>query len=175
MSADPITIRIPRPAAAGALVALLLIGVLALSGWATRGAGAAEARADRYLAALVSGDARIAWDQLTDRVQTIWGTFEAFQAAVGGADWSTFEYEVLQTQCDDLICAVDIAIPNGVDSVPPMLYQGPTHYWWGQGTSLIFNDRFVTGGDEEARRLGVTHARIVVIDGILPWDDRGIG
>lgn len=82
---------------------------------------------------------------------------------------------MLQTQCDDAICAVDIFIPDGVDSVPPMLYQGPTHYWWGQASSLIFNDQFVTGGDEEARRLGVKHARIVVIDGMLPWDDRGIG
>ena len=32
---------------------------------------------------------------------------------------------------------------------------------------LALSDQFATGGDEEARRLGVNHARIVVIDGML--------
>lgn len=175
MPADPITIRIPRRVARGALAALVLTGVLTLANVVNRGAGAAEARVERYLSALVSGDARTAWDQLTDRVHTIWGSFEAFRAAAQDADWAGFEYEVVRADCDDLVCAVDIAIPNRVDSVPALLYEGPTHYWWGAGTTLIFNDRFVTGGDDEARRLGVEHARIVVIDGILPWDDQGIG
>lgn len=173
--ADPIIIRVPRSPAKVALAAFVLISVVTFAVWADRGPGAAEARAERYLAALASGDARTAWDQLTDRVHTIWASFDAFESAVRGADWSRFEYEVLQAHCDDVVCAVDISIPNGVDSVPAMLYEGPTHYWWGTSKSLIFNDQFVTGGDDEARRLGVKRARIVVIDGILPWDDHGVG
>ena len=173
--ADSIIIRIPRRAASVALAALVVTSVVIVAVWADRGPGAAEARAERYVAALVSADARTAWGQLTDRVRTIWGSFDSFEAAVRGADWSRFDYEVVQTHCDDLICAVDISIPNGVDSVPTMLYEGPTHYWWGTSKSLIFNDQFVTGGDDEARRLGVKRARIVVIDGVLPWDDHGIG
>lgn len=172
---DPIIIRIPRRFVHVALAGLVVASLVALTGWVDRGPGGAEARAQRYLAALVEGDARTAWDQLSDRVQTIWSSFDAFEAAVLDANWSGFEYEVQRTHCDDSVCAVDIAIPNGVDSVPMMLYEGPTHYWWGTSTSLIFSDQFVTGGDEEARRLGVTHARIVVIDGALPWDEDGIG
>ena len=157
------------------MAALLVVGVIAVAGWVDRGPRAAELRAERYLAALVSGDADAAWDELTDRVHTIWGSFDAFEVAVGDADWSTFEYEVIGTHCDDAICAVDISIPNGVDSVPLVLHEGPTHYWWGTAESLIFNDRFVADGDDEARALGATQARIVVLDGVLPWDDRGIG
>jgi len=92
--ADPIIIRIPRRAANVALAALVLVSVVAFTIWLDRGPGAVEARAERYLAALVNGDARTAWDQLTDRVRTISGSFDAFEAAVGGADWSRFEYEV---------------------------------------------------------------------------------
>lgn len=89
--ADPIIIRIPRRAAKVALAALVLISVVTFTVWADRGPGAAEARAERYLAALVSGDTRTAWDQLTDRVHTIWVSFDAFEVAVRGADWSRFE------------------------------------------------------------------------------------
>lgn len=172
--ADPIIIRIPRRPAKVALAVIVLIGVVAFTICPDRAAGAAEARAERYLTALASGDARTAWDQLTDRVHTIWGSFDAYEVAVRGADWSGFESQVLHAHCDDLVCAVDISIPNGVDGVPAMLHQSPTHYWWGTSRSLIFNDQFVTGGDDEARRLGARRAHRCV-DGILPWDDHGIG
>lgn len=173
--AEPITIRIPRPVAYATIGLVLVATVLTLGSLLNRGPGAAHDRADRYLTALVAGDTHQAWGLLSGRVQTIWGSFENFDSAVRAADWTSFEFEIMQTSCDDNVCGVDLSLPNGPDSVPRMLYQGPTHYWWGPADSLVFSDQFVTGGKPfEPAPEGDIDARIVVLFGFFPWDETGV-
>lgn len=172
---EPIVIRSPRWLAYGLAAVLAVLVVTTVATWLDRGPGAAHGRADRYLTALVDGDAAGAWRELTDRARTIWGSLEAFESAVDAADWSTFEYEIRGTRCDDGICGVDLSIPGGIDSVPAMLYAGPTHFWWGSANSLVFSDKSVVAGAEAARRRGDTQGRIVVVEGWFPWDASGVG
>jgi hypothetical protein len=104
-------------------LALVAITILALAGCApdnpSRRSEAVDL-AERYLRALIGGEADRGWSLLHQSAQDEWESQEEYVAAAADADWSRFEFTVLEAAyCDDgVFCPVALDIPNGRDSVP---------------------------------------------------------
>jgi hypothetical protein len=79
--------------------------------------------ADRYLQAASGAEPDRGWSLLYRSAREAWRSEEAYVAAFEAADWSDFEFDVLDAiYCDDgLICPVGLELANGLDSVPDVL------------------------------------------------------
>lgn len=76
--------------------------------------------ADRYLRSLIGGEPDRGWSLLHPTARDEWDSEAAYVRAAEGADWSRFDFTVLEAvSCDDgIICPVALDLPNGRDSVP---------------------------------------------------------
>jgi hypothetical protein len=80
--------------------------------------------ADRFLHAIAGSETDRGWSLLHPSKRDEWGTEREYVEAVEAADWSRFEFTVLEAvYCDDGIwCPVAVDLPNGRDSVPALLH-----------------------------------------------------
>lgn len=76
--------------------------------------------ADRYLDSLIGDEPDRGWFLLHPTARAEWGSEAAYVAAAESADWSRFDFTVLEAiYCDDgIICPVALDLPGGVESVP---------------------------------------------------------
>ncbi|HEU5325656.1 MAG TPA: hypothetical protein VFV59_07220 [Candidatus Limnocylindria bacterium] len=75
--------------------------------------------AERYLRALSGAEAGRGWSLLHQSARDEWGSQEEYVAAAADADWSQFEFTVLEAvYCDDgIFCSVALDVPNGRESL----------------------------------------------------------
>lgn len=79
--------------------------------------------AREFLVAVSGGGEDRGWSLLHPWSQAEWPDEAAYVAAAESADWSTFEFEVLETlYCDDgVMCQVLVDVPGGFDATPEFL------------------------------------------------------
>lgn len=102
---------------------LVAIAAMALAGCAPDNPGRRSEAAEivtRYLRALSGAEADRGWSLLHPSARDEWGGREEYVVAAAEADWSEFEFTVLEAlYCDDgVICPVALDVPNGRESVP---------------------------------------------------------
>lgn len=132
--------------------AALSLGLLLVTGCAQppdnaeRRLQAAEL-ADRFLHAIAGSETDRGWSLLHPSKRDEWGSEHAYVDAVEAADWSRFEFTVLDAMyCDDGIwCPVAVELGNGGESVPALL-RSPDH---GQTSGLLFREGDGLAGDAE--------------------------
>lgn len=119
--------------------------------------------ADRYLRAAAGAETDRGWALLHPTKRDEWGSDRAYVDAMNGADWSRFEFSVLEAAyCDDGIwCPVRLEVPNGPESVPELLRSSDGR----QTDGILFAEG--TGGDGNAEIW-------VVLDGFMSSADEGV-
>jgi hypothetical protein len=79
--------------------------------------------AELYLLAVSGADEDRGWSMLHPYTRAEWGAADRYIDAARAADWSEFEFRILEViRCDDgVFCNVALDIPGGRDSVPAFL------------------------------------------------------
>lgn len=131
-----------------AVMAIAVVGLLA--GCAPDNPGRRQEAADladRYLRAVSGGAPDRGWSLLYRSAREAWENEDEYTAAVEGADWSRFEFDVREAiYCDDgLICPVAIELANGPESVPEVLRASDNKLTDG----IIVPESDASGGDAE--------------------------
>lgn len=83
----------------------------------------AEAIAHDFLTALTGAADDRGWSMLHSASRDGWSAEEEYVAAVERADWTSFQFRVIETLfCDDgVMCSVTVKVAGGVGAVPDFL------------------------------------------------------
>ena len=121
--------------------------------------------AERFLQAAAGAEADRGWALLHPTKRDEWGSERAYLDAVEAANWSRFEFRVLEAvYCDDGIwCPVRLEVPKGPESVPEPLRSSD-----GRGTDgILFAEGLGQVGNAEI--WVVLHGFMSSVDaGVLP-------